>query len=232
MPRETGQDIGMGTHVPLSSEAVGIITRLRNMKVRYGSLHPLSFTLTWGFKDENEDWSRWRDVVFRAKGALFPSNLNLERTPPKHIHGKHKGRGRFKDPSMNEQLTRSGSRSPSPVPMVAETPEAEKSANPISIEAVNTSPVSALETRPPSPPPQLSTDEVLKRVAEMEPAENPIDAIKSEHLYCPDCYLPLHPDPKPEKLYIFLHALQYTTSLGTFKTEMPEWSHADWKMSM
>ncbi len=33
LPRETGQDIGMGSPVPLSSEAVGVITRLRNMKV-------------------------------------------------------------------------------------------------------------------------------------------------------------------------------------------------------
>lgn len=33
LPRETGHDIGMGSPVPLSSEAVGIIMRLRNMKV-------------------------------------------------------------------------------------------------------------------------------------------------------------------------------------------------------
>lgn len=33
LPRETGDDIGMGSPVPLSSEAVGVITRLRNMKV-------------------------------------------------------------------------------------------------------------------------------------------------------------------------------------------------------
>lgn len=33
LPRETGEDIGMGSPVPLSGEAVGIITRLRNMKV-------------------------------------------------------------------------------------------------------------------------------------------------------------------------------------------------------
>lgn len=33
LPRETGHDIGMGSPVPLSSEAVGVITRLRNMKV-------------------------------------------------------------------------------------------------------------------------------------------------------------------------------------------------------
>lgn len=39
LPRETGHDIGMGSPVPLSLEAVGIITRLRNQKV---GLHILS----------------------------------------------------------------------------------------------------------------------------------------------------------------------------------------------
>jgi tRNA pseudouridine synthase 9 len=34
LPRETGHDIGMGSPVPLSAQAVGIITRLRSMKVR------------------------------------------------------------------------------------------------------------------------------------------------------------------------------------------------------
>jgi hypothetical protein len=33
LPRETGHDIGMGSPVPLSAEAVGVITQLRNMKV-------------------------------------------------------------------------------------------------------------------------------------------------------------------------------------------------------
>ena len=33
LPRETGEDIGMCSPVPLSGEAVGIITRLRNKKV-------------------------------------------------------------------------------------------------------------------------------------------------------------------------------------------------------
>lgn len=48
-------------------------------------------------------------------------------------------------------------------------------------------------------------------------------------LYCPECYLPLHPDPKPEKLYIFLHAVRYTTSLGVFETKMPEWAAEGWE---
>ena len=34
LPRETGEDIGMGSPVPLSQEAVQVITNLRNMKVR------------------------------------------------------------------------------------------------------------------------------------------------------------------------------------------------------
>ncbi|KAJ3553478.1 hypothetical protein NM688_g3593 [Phlebia brevispora] len=51
LPRETGHDIGMGSPVPLSAEAVSVITNLRNMK------------------DEAEDWSRWRDVVFQQAEA-------------------------------------------------------------------------------------------------------------------------------------------------------------------
>lgn len=33
LPRETGHDIGLGSPVPLSSEAVGVITQLRNQRV-------------------------------------------------------------------------------------------------------------------------------------------------------------------------------------------------------
>lgn len=33
LPRETGHDIGLGSPIPLSAEAVGIITRMRNQKV-------------------------------------------------------------------------------------------------------------------------------------------------------------------------------------------------------
>ena len=38
LPRETGEDIGMGSPVPLSSEAVRVITRLRNMKVNQSTV--------------------------------------------------------------------------------------------------------------------------------------------------------------------------------------------------
>lgn len=76
--------------------------------------------------------------------------------------------------------------------------------------------------------PQLTTEDALSRVASMEPVSDSNTIIQTDNLYCPECYLPLHPDPLPEKLYIFLHALKYTTSLGSFSTEMPEWAAEDW----
>ncbi|KAH9042921.1 pseudouridine synthase [Lactarius deliciosus] len=132
LPRETGKDIGMGSPVPLSAGAVGVITRLRNMK------------------DEDEDWSRWRDVVFKAKGRLHPTGIPAQK-------------------SHRSCLLRTG-------------------ANGITVQEEN-----------------------------------------DGALYCGECYLPLHPDPSPERLYIFLYALRYTTGLGVFETEMPEWAANGWE---
>jgi len=80
--------------------------------------------------------------------------------------------------------------------------------------------------------PQFTNEEVAARTNDPEATEGtnksllPLD--ENGHQYCPECYLPLHPDPKPEKLYIFLHALRYTTSLGSFETEMPDWVAEGW----
>jgi tRNA pseudouridine synthase 9 len=75
---------------------------------------------------------------------------------------------------------------------------------------------------------QISVDEAVEQAAIKESAFDTTGGVNSEHHYCPECYLPLHPDPNPEKLYIFLHALRYTTSLGEFSTDMPEWSEEGW----
>jgi hypothetical protein len=32
------------------------------------------------------------------------------------------------------------------------------------------------------------------------------------------------PDPAPEKLFIYLHAWRYTTSLGVFECGIPQWA--------
>lgn len=75
-----------------------------------------------------------------------------------------------------------------------------------------------------SPSPlQLTVEDVTEKVSAAPYTGLDLGA-QTEQIYCPECYLPLHPDPKPEKLYIFLHALKYTISLGEFSTEMPDWA--------
>ncbi|KAF9651641.1 pseudouridine synthase [Thelephora ganbajun] len=165
LPRETGHDIGMGSPVPLSKEAVEVITRLRNLK------------------DEDEDWSRWRDVIFKAKGALAPRDIKIKATPPQN----RRKRG---GPAVTEE---------SEIPSITTKTE-----------------------------PQLTDEEVVARMNDHGATGGTSESDGNGHQYCPECYLPLHPDPKPEKLYIFLHALRYTTSLGSFKTEMPEWAAEGW----
>ncbi|KAF5375500.1 hypothetical protein D9615_009184 [Tricholomella constricta] len=204
LPRETGMDIGMGSPVPLSSEAVGVITRLRNMK------------------DEDEDWSRWRDVVFRAKGKLTPHGLKLEPPPPSNQR-KRGGHAKFVDEALNrafEMTTLSADD--------RDTPMASGSSSAITSSAATPSDISTPEPEIVSAPPPLSEEEALEKVSAMEPLVESTAVVQSENLYCPECYLPLHPDPKPERLYIFLHALRYTTSLGSFETEMPEWAAEGW----
>lgn len=201
LPRETGHDIGMGSPVPLSTEAVGVIRRLRNMK------------------DEDEDWSRWRDVVFRAKGALTPHGLEIKPPPPSNQR-KRGGHAKFVDETLNRQITNT-------VKNVSDTLPASFSLAPTPSESSET-PTPGRTSTPPSQPPQLSDDEVLKKIATMEPLVDTKAIVHEENLYCPECYLPLHPDPKPERLYIFLHALRYTTNLGSFETGLPEWAAEGW----
>lgn len=170
LPRESGLDVGMGSPVPLSAEAVGVITRLRNMK------------------DEEEDWSRWRDVVFRAKGA----KLDL-------------GIIQSEDNQTNEGDTKEGHS------IVGETDEAvERNAKLIATGLLPSSP-----HQEPDPDPSTWTAKT-----------------ESGTLYCTECYLPLHPDPDPDRLYIFLHALRYTTSLGSFETKMPTWAEEGWSWAV
>ena len=190
LPRETGHDIGMGSPVPLSRETVEVITKLRNLKVRGYSPSYLSYArvLTNLIQDEDEDWSRWRDVIFKAKGALVPRDIKIKAAPPQNRR-KRGGPALIEEPETSSVTTRAE--------------------------------------------PQLTNEEVVAKMNDSEATEE--GATESSpcldqdgHRYCPECYLPLHPDPKPEKLYIFLHALRYTTSLGSFETEMPDWAAEGW----
>ncbi|KAF9222417.1 pseudouridine synthase [Gyrodon lividus] len=185
LPRETGQDIGMGSPVPLSAEAVQVITRLRNMK------------------DEDEDWSRWRDVVFRAKGALAPKSFR--RLPPLPPQNRRKRGGKN---------------------VVVDAMEDQEQQPPSHAESQSQNalqdPLQCFE------PAQITLPDAISLLPSLSAAPPSVDSATGT-LYCPECYLPLHPDPKPEKLYIFLHALKYELSLGSFETDMPEWAREGWE---
>lgn len=154
-------------------------------------------------------------MVFRAKGVLTPHGLDVKPPPPSNQR-KRGGHAKFVDETLNKQIINTGKNISEPLP---------KSSSSALTPSETLTPVPT-----PTPPPQsrqLSDNEVLERISKMEPLAD-TKAVVQENLYCPECYLPLHPDPKPERLYIFLHALRYTTSLGSFETGMPEWAVEGW----
>ncbi|KAH8984155.1 pseudouridine synthase [Lactarius hatsudake] len=198
LPRETGKDIGMGSPVPLSAEAVGVITRLRNMK------------------DEDEDWSRWRDVVFKAKGRLHPTGMPAQKLPPQNR--RKRGGPAWADADKP-----------------TDTPPDEQQQQQLSAPLTEEEALAILDPASPpaehpllrvAPPPDAPTESGRAKQAA---AQVTVQEENDGALYCGECYLPLHPDPSPERLYIFLHALRYTTSLGVFETEMPEWAAKGWQ---
>jgi tRNA pseudouridine32 synthase len=155
-------------------------------------------------QDENEDWSRWRDVVFRAKGRLTPVGIERAPLPPQNR--------RKRGGPDNKKVTMKGRSEEERVPD-ALTPLAAESESDAEFLL----------------PLQLTTEEALAKVILIDsppPTASPVPQQASDCVpnHCPECYLPLHPDPHPENLYIFLHALRYTTSLGRFETEMPDWA--------
>lgn len=47
--------------------------------------------------------------------------------------------------------------------------------------------------------------------------------------FCETCFVPVADDPDPETLFIYLHALRYTTeALGVWETPLPRWAGAKW----
>jgi tRNA pseudouridine synthase 9 len=167
-------------------------------------------------------------VVFRAKGALAPRGLTLKPAPPQNR--RKRGNAGFVDDGRNTKDKTTATTSTTPTDSDAASAEipavfVSESTTPSEFTPASTPPI---QNSPTLAPAQLSTADALSKLAAMEPQPDPTVLVQSENLYCPECYLPLHPDPKPEKLYIFLHALRYTTSLGCFETEMPEWAAEGW----
>ena len=61
--------------------------------------------------------------------------------------------------------------------------------------------------------------------------QNEEDSEEVPFPYCEECFIPLYPDPRPSQLYIYLHALRYTTSKWSFATEMPFWAVKGWEIT-
>ncbi|KAH9815247.1 pseudouridine synthase [Melampsora americana] len=52
----------------------------------------------------------------------------------------------------------------------------------------------------------------------------------NDHEFCSDCGIPLLPDPKPEQLFIYLHAFRYHTDTWDFSSGLPWWADEErWK---
>lgn len=177
LPREDGTDIGISSPVPLSFEAVGVISKLRRMK------------------DEDEDYSRWKDVVFRAKAAESMSgDGELSGKRGEGLDGRAQKRA--------DEVERQNAETSSPMPAPIESEHLE-----------------------------MGSSARLEPATSAPPSSKALIAEAKEGAYCPECYLPLHPDPKPEKLFIFLHAWRYTTKEWNFSTDMPFWAAKgyDWR---
>jgi tRNA pseudouridine synthase 9 len=102
---------------------------------------------------------------------------------------------------------------------------------PSSTSRVSVSGSSETAEEDPEPTPELSTGQSPESAEDVAIIKEALDAESSPEgsgTYCPECYLPLFPDPSPDKLYIYLHALRYTTSLGTFDTPLPPWAKEDY----
>ncbi|KDN45621.1 pseudouridine synthase [Tilletiaria anomala UBC 951] len=46
---------------------------------------------------------------------------------------------------------------------------------------------------------------------------------------CDECKIPLLPDPRPEELFIYLHAMKYETEEWCYEDELPWWAREDWQ---
>ncbi|KAK4685511.1 brefeldin A-inhibited guanine nucleotide-exchange protein, partial [Tremellales sp. Uapishka_1] len=142
------ENIDLTSPILLSAQARNIIAKLRKQK------------------DEQEDWVKWKEVVFKVKAAQddleSATTPSVQRKHPKNIFQSQKA--------------------VLPDPLPEDT-------------------ISPLE-RP-----------------EYLPTEG----------FCEECFVPLPDDPDAETLFIYLHAMRYTTEkLGMWETPLPRWAGENW----
>lgn len=155
-------------------------------------------------------------MIFRAKGALRPKDLVL---PSESVRQKRRKPG-------------SGAQEEAGTPAIsADSLDSAESQPESTDRSPDTIAPAAGEEQATATNVDIVTEGVAKIAIPSKASQSTegFDEKTEEMLYCPECYLPLHPDPNPEKLYIFLHAIRYTTSLGSFETDMPEWAAPDFR---
>ncbi|WFD04870.1 hypothetical protein MVES1_000194 [Malassezia vespertilionis] len=75
---------------------------------------------------------------------------------------------------------------------------------------------------------EMGYESVFVPGANGEPAPPPPDGVEPgmDADVCSTCRTPLLTDPKPEELYIYLHAVKYWTDAWVFEDELPPWAAA------
>ncbi|GAA5915742.1 pseudouridine synthase family protein [Sporobolomyces salmoneus] len=58
------------------------------------------------------------------------------------------------------------------------------------------------------------------------------DEESEEGGFCRKCFTPLIPDPKPEQLFIWLHAMRYTTTEWDWKSDLPYWAEPTYEVPL
>jgi tRNA pseudouridine synthase 9 len=221
MPRELGSDIGSSSPIKLSQEAIEIIRRLRRMK------------------DEMEDWARSvgnRSFLFLSS-SRFKEAIQL--CLPLIIFLVIFGSGwlvlRWKDvvlytkeasasPAIIHSLQTRFDNDPS-LPVNRHTGSEAFTTNPESSDPSAATTVTTVELT--STPPASSSSTADAPSAPDAAPSKPSKFIPPPG-FCPQCFIPLAPDPDPDRLFIYLHALRYKTSYGHFETGMPVWAREDW----
>ncbi len=188
-------------------------------------------------RDENDDYSRWRDVVFRAKGAVSLQGIPLNVHPdPSEARERGRAARRKLTPEEREQKKAEAMapRPPNPIRSVGDKPKPRFDPTALVDDLdmikhlINAMPAPVSSSNTPEDHASMRIEPETLSLASLEGApsdlpetlEEPQGSLK----YCPECYLPLLPDPKPENLFIFLHAWRYTTTEWSFKTDMPFWA--------
>ncbi|KAG8965884.1 hypothetical protein FRC03_012816 [Tulasnella sp. 419] len=95
LPREDGTDVGAASPVPLSEETLQVIKALRNKK------------------DESEEFSRWKDVVFKTKAFVKTQGVNsvsatMRNQVPRHIREQRQEEASKMAPIDSSHLSNEG----------------------------------------------------------------------------------------------------------------------------